>query len=439
MKAQKILTISIVALVCLFLLQGLWLYNTYQLKLEEIHNEINSALLNAVSQEMDQRTLLINDHHDFIDTALVFQIQNQLDINSLQDVNSQQKEFMQAFLVDACQSPLNITNLDSIFVSCMSERKLNLAYQLHFRNTDFIYESAGSNVSFGYVSDPVPIVDNKYVEAIVHIPMPLIFQRMFTILIVSLIFLILLVVILIYEMRFIFTQQRLNQLRDDFTHALTHDMKTPLGTIYMVLDQWGKGVLDNQSEMRTQFCKVANDQVLNLQALVDRILTSAYIEERKLHLNIQPVDIREILDGLVDKFTIKGGKPIEFHTHFEIADVSVFADPLYLTNAISNLIDNAIKYSGESVTIHLSCVANDQMVQIKVKDNGWGISMKDQSKVFNRYERGVAVKQRKVSGFGLGLSYVKKVVEAHGGTAAVSSMPNEGSEFVIAIPVEVKK
>ena len=438
MKAQNVLTISIVALLCLFLLQGVWLYNTYQLKLDVIYGSVNSALGDAVSQELDFRVVNLKYQLFPADTSIVFDFTDHLEESLEYGVSSLSTEHFQSFLESACQSPLNVAILDSIFGDCMNKQKLSLAYQLHYRTTDSILVESGKHIAAGYISDPVQIMKNKYVEAIVKVPMPLIFQQMFTILIVSLVFLILLVVILIYETRFIFTQQRLNQLRDDFTRALTHNMKTPLNAIYFVLNQWEKGVFDNHLEMRSEYCKIANEQVLILQALYDRILTTAYIEKQKLNLNVQPVDLEKIINGLVDKFTIKDGKLLKFYTHFDLKDTQVNGDSLYLTNAISNLIDNAIKYSNESVVIHLSCIATDQMIQIKVKDNGWGIPIAYQSKIFNSYERGAAIKQQKVKGFGLGLSYVKGVVEAHGGTVVVSSMPNEGSEFVIALPVNVK-
>jgi two-component system phosphate regulon sensor histidine kinase PhoR len=118
-----------------------------------------------------------------------------------------------------------------------------------------------------------------------------------------------------------------------------------------------------------------------------------------------------------------------------LKDEIVHADLLHLTNAISNLIDNAIKYSGDSVQIDIECKAIDRQVHIKINDNGFGISKSDQQKIFDRFERGAEIKRNSISGFGLGLNYVKQVIEAHGGVVALSSKEGKGSEFTITIPI----
>jgi len=163
----------------------------------------------------------------------------------------------------------------------------------------------------------------------------------------------------------------------------------------------------------------------------------AHIERRKLTLDKKPIDLEEMTYRLIDKFMAKGGKNIEFDPYFALNGAIAYADPLYFENAVSNLIDNAIKYSESSVKICIECISNPKMIFVKVRDNGLGISAIDQGKIFERFERGVAVKNKKTSGFGLGLNYVKNVIEAHGGTIALSSKLGEGSEFVIGIPIVV--
>lgn len=219
------------------------------------------------------------------------------------------------------------------------------------------------------------------------------------------------------------------------TYALTHDMKTPLGTIHTVLDQSAKGLLDNHPEMKTKFMHIAIEQILNLQALINQILTVAYIEQRKLSLHKQPVNLPSIIQALVDKFSVKQNKGIRFSTLYELNNGTLYADPFYLANAISNLIDNAIKYSGNNVDIDIRATERGKQVYIHVKDNAFGISEKDQKIIFNRFERGGEIKRKSASGFGIGLSYVKSVVEAHGGGIALSSKEGEGSEFVITLPL----
>lgn len=247
----------------------------------------------------------------------------------------------------------------------------------------------------------------------------------------------LIIICFVYELRVIFTQRRLTQLRDDFSHALVHDMKTPLGTIYMAVDQWGKGVLDKNPELRSKFSDTAMAQVLNLQALVDKILTIAYLEQKKLILDPKIMDLSNMIQGLVDKFSIQAKKPVSFKIDIDLESTHIIADPVYLTNAVSNLIDNAIKYSGDSVAIDICCHSSDNQLFIEVSDNGFGISERDREKIFEKFERGAAVGRKGAKGFGLGLNYVKRVMNAHGGTVSLSSLKGQGSKFVLYMPLKV--
>ncbi len=441
MKIKYLFIVFAFAILCLLSLQGIWLHNTYQIKLEEVKNRLNTLFIEAVNNELDYR--FINLQKEVISKgdsskAMSFKFNSTTSAENENNTNivSQQSVFLQNAL-SFYNMPFNISSLDSIYSAILSEENINVNFMLTYRNSNEVIKTIGNPKNKDYRTIEVPIIEKNYVYADLKIAPPVVFQQMLGILLISLLMLVILLSILVYQTRYIFTQHRLNQLRENFTHALTHDMKTPLGTIYNVLNQLKGGSLDANPAMREKFCDIANGQVLNLQALVEQILTIAHIEQRKLTLNKKPINLEDMIYRLVDKFIAKGGKVIEFDTYFTLNGAIVYADPLYFENAISNLIDNAIKYSEDSVKICIECIANQKMIFVKVRDNGLGISAIDQQKIFERFERGVAVKNKKTSGFGLGLNYVKNVIEAHGGTIALSSKLGEGSEFVIGIPIVV--
>ena len=153
-------------------------------------------------------------------------------------------------------------------------------------------------------------------------------------------------------------------------------------------------------------------------------------------MNKKEVPLSPMIEDLIEKFTIKTEKTIHFTT--DLKTEKVYADEEFLKEAISNLIDNAIKYSGASVAITISSFCKpDGAVVIKVKDNGFGIPLKDQSRIFEKYERASATERSRkggASGFGLGLNYVFRVAEAHGGTVEVESIEGEYSEFSLSLP-----
>jgi two-component system phosphate regulon sensor histidine kinase PhoR len=299
-----------------------------------------------------------------------------------------------------------------------------------------IIESIGKKIDKGFETESIQIVNGNKVQAIVQITVPEIFKHMLGILIASILIFFLIVACLIYEIKMFLNQHYLLELRKNFTNALTHDMKTPLGTIHIILNQLINRDLDNNSEMRAKISLIATEQVLNLQAIVNRILTLAYINKKDLSLNKQQIDLPEMVKSLIDKFTLNSEKIIVFSEKYDLKNETILADPFYLINAISNLIDNAIKYSDISVKIDIECMENNKHTYIKVIDNGFGISVKDRQNIFELFERGAEIKRKKVSGFGLGLNYVKRVIEAHGGSVTLSSSENSGSEFMITIPIE---
>jgi Osmosensitive K+ channel histidine kinase len=352
-----------------------------------------------------------------------------------QKIVSQQYNFMQHVL-SIKDIHFDIDVLDSIFSSCLIKENLPLKYQLIYSDSlNNRLKSSGWESIKGFQTEKLPIVDGYQIHAIVKITLPVILKNMLVILIVSICIFISIIACMIYLINMFISQHQLNQLRENFTHALTHDMKTPLGSIFTILDQLRKGTMDHNPEMKEQFLQIGIDQSVNLQAIVNQILTVAYIDKKQLSLNIELIDIQKMIKDLIDKFTIKGGKDITFSVTCELNEIPVFADRLYLSNAISNLIDNAIKYSGDAVRIEIQCTTSNEQIYIRVSDDGLGISKQDQQKIFDRFERGDEIKRNKISGFGLGLNYVKAIIEAHGGTIGVYSELGKGSEFIITIPV----
>ena len=177
---------------------------------------------------------------------------------------------------------------------------------------------------------------------------------------------------------------------------------------------------------------------LNLFSILsNRVILLTQIEKDELQLHKETVVLEPLIDDLIEKFRLKTHKPVEFSKAFHHCN-SVYADAFCLREILSNLIDNAIKYSGESVQIKISSSAStDGYTHISVTDNGMGIPLKEQGKIFEKFERASAViRNRKegASGFGLGLNYVLHVVEAHHGSVKLESIEGEYSKFTINIP-----
>lgn len=441
MKLSNFLLMFAIALLCLFSLQAFWLYNTYQLHLGNIKKSINSIFCQAIEKEMDQRFLelektikenMSNSNLRIASFDINYGgIQKGMDRNS---VVSQQFDMVQQ-LMETYNIHFNVVKVDSIFHSLLQSNQYPFRYRINYADsTGRILETAGQMIDNGFKTDVLPIINKEKINAIVEIPAPVVFKNMLAILTVSILIVFFIIACLIYEIKIFLNQHHLIQLRKNFTHALTHEMKTPLSTVHTVLVQLEKGALDKNPDLQQKFSTIAIDQVVNLQDMVDQILTLAYIEKRQLSLNKQSINLPILIQSLIDKFTIKSDKMVVFNSFFDLKDSIVYADPFYLENAISNLIDNAIKYSDDSVKIEIECAAGEKHSYIHVKDNGFGISFNDRLKIFKRFERGAEIKRNYTSGFGIGLDYVQQVIKAHGGTVSVLSQEGVGSEFIITLP-----
>jgi len=390
MRLINLLFISAIAFICLFSLQSFWLNHSYRLHQQRIENSIDSIFNETVEKELNQRFL-----------------------------------------------KFDMIRLDSIFHSFLQSHQYSSHYQInHIDSAGKIVETSGEYIDKGFNTGILPIIYGEKIYATVKISPPAVFRTMASVLCVSILILLLIMACIFYGINLCLNQHYLNQIQGNFTHALTHDMKTPLASIHSVLTLFENGDINKNPDMQQKFTAIAIEQTLNLQAIVNRILTLAYIENKQLSLNKQSIDLPEMIQLLIDKFSVNSTKKIEFQTFYDLKDYAIYADSFYLNNVISNLIDNAIKYSGKSVRLIIECTAEEKYINIRVKDNGVGISLDNRLKIFKRFERGAEIKRNQISGFGIGLNYVQQVIEAHGGSVTVASQEGIGSEFIITLPVQ---
>ena len=413
MRINYIWTTFIIAVIVLLLSQFFWLHNMYHIQKTDLEERLNIILVEAVQKELDKRFLYSDQQTEKSPEKKGDSFKFFLDNDKIQSEGllALQNEASQRLMVFE-NNNFDLSVLDSIYNAMLEQQNIEMEYYLCYRDSMKVLDSLGDSSLRGIKSKEVPIVNDTKVQAIFSITMPLVLSQMFWMLVVSVLMFLLIIICFVYELRVIFTQRRLTQLRDDFSHALVHDMKTPLGTIYMAVDQWGKGVLDKNPELRSKFSDTAMAQVLNLQALVDKILTIAYLEQKKLILDPKIMDLSNMIQGLVDKFSIQAKKSVSFKIDIDLE-------------------------STHSVAIDICCHSSDNQLFIEVSDNGFGISERDREKIFEKFERGAAVGRKGAKGFGLGLNYVKRVMNAHGGTVSLSSLKGQGSKFVLYMPLKV--
>jgi len=434
----NIWAVFLISMAMLLLFQSMWLYSAYRIKRHELEEAINKKLLKSIDKEVELRHRRSAEEFFYDPKAPEnFDLDSAIKLNNEEVIEAGVLQQLLQFI----GSPFDLSVLDSIFRSKLVEDNIMLHYLLCYADStgtviEHIGEAGLLDKRNAFISNPYLIVEGKRVSVRMDIQFLAVFSGMSWLLVGSSLMFILIVACIIYQTGILFLRHRLNQLRDDFTNALTHDMKTPLSTIHGVLAQLIDNMTDDYPEMRKNFRELADRQIFALQKMIDQILTTGKYEQGKIMLNRSAVDLDGMIKQLTERFEIlHTKKKIVFLTQTALHNITIRLDESLIENAIANLIDNAIKYSGDTVHIEINCLTENKILIISVKDNGFGISRKDQKKIFNKFERGAAAFRKGAYGFGLGLTYVKSVVEAHGGVVAVKSIEGEGSEFMIKIPI----
>ena len=227
-------------------------------------------------------------------------------------------------------------------------------------------------------------------------------------------------------------QKSLEEMKSDFTNNITHELKTPVAVAYAANDALLNFDAGNDPEKRREYLEISQGQLEKLEGMIEQILSMSMESRKSFELKRETIELEPLLQKLADQHTLSAGKTCDIKINVD-SGLVLDADRFHLSNIVSNLIDNAIKYSGSSVRIDITAKATDEGTEIRVRDNGIGIAPDKQKHIFEKFYRVPTGNIHDVKGYGLGLYYAKTMVEKHGGTIEVSSTPGKGSEFILSL------
>ncbi len=239
-----------------------------------------------------------------------------------------------------------------------------------------------------------------------------------------------------YTMFVILKQKRLSEVQRDFVNNMTHEFKTPLSTIAISSDVLSKPTITKDPDRLHNYAKIIGEEARRLKSQVERVLHMATSDKKAIKLNREQLDVHEVIELAIARARLTDNWEeccIELETKAEKS--TMVGDKLHLTNIFFNLIDNAMKYCQKQPQISISSENNGKNVQIHVRDNGVGIAQHHRKKVFRQFYRVPTGNLHDVKGFGLGLSYVYKMIKAHGGRVWLQSEAGHGTTFTVALPV----
>ena len=431
MQKNKYKYVSVGAMVAVMLLLGLYMWMTYRSAVRDISEQAGNQLPWAMFYESYQRAEIVSKGDTLSlpdlrgDLSLVSSVEGMNDVLSRR-YHSEVSLDTIALFVD---SLLSVVNLDRNFTVMEVDHQGKILRQ----NNDLLTPTSLKTQVFSTRRD-----QSKGIQLALNDPYPVLARRLSPLFLASAIILILFGAILIRLLRYLDEQKMMADLRNDFSYAMVHDMKSPLSSIIMGARFLHSGKVDDKPDIKEKYFTIIESEADHLLALVNKLLTISKLENKKLILNKQSINLEPIIEDLIEKAKAKTEKKIDFIV--DLLSKHVLADEQYLTEAISNLIDNAIKYSKEDIKISITSHSTDKYVLLKVRDNGIGISKEDQLIIFDKFGRAAIHEHNRkggVSGFGLGLNYVDQVMQAHGGKVTVSSEKDQFSEFTLYIPKNV--
>jgi len=252
----------------------------------------------------------------------------------------------------------------------------------------------------------------------------------------SVLFTIIIMCAFFFTVRALIKQKKLSEIKSDFINNMTHEFKTPLATISLAVDALKNDKVSGNKEKMDYFTGIIKEENKRMNKQVETILQAALLDKQEVQLNLKKLHAHELINSALNNIHLQvEEKQGKLETNLAATKDLLMVDEVHFTNLISNLLDNAVKYSKENLKIILSTQTAGNHFKVKIEDNGIGMNKETVSRIFEKFYRAHTGNLHNVKGFGLGLSYVKTMVDAHDGTIKAESTPGKGTIFYLSFPL----
>ena len=492
-RFKLIYGLTICAIVAYSIVQGYWLYSRYQLSLEEYKSELYSTIIACAEEDIAiRKTLpysprfygnrlrktseikgndavetwryevfaldtlhyyfpipkgadahtylleyiasLLDDHPAELPEGLEYFVFT-CDSKDNKDMGtSQLVEALNRFTVDH-QHPFQKERLDSILKSrdiaaqsIITTKADTMIWQPSMQTKGSIWHPVMQ------VSYPYDIFEGQEVVVTTAICISPVIRKMAYTLLITILLSFFLIFCLVYQILTIRKQRHIEAIRQEFLHTMIHELKRPISTLKMCVSFMGNEQMMQDEESKQRILASSHNELDNLTSYFSKLRDITLNDATEIPLVKSEFPLHELIEECIGKQNIPSSKEAKMEIVGD-GDLKIRADRMHLANIICNLLENAVKYSREAITVRIGYrLREDDMLKITVADNGIGIAKADQRYVFENFYRSETVKDKSIPGIGLGLSYVKLLVEAHGGTITFESTEGQGTTFTITIP-----
>ena len=412
-----IITLVVLSLLGLIYLQVQWIQGAMQLKYEQYDNDVYVSLQNI------KDSIVKRKNRETYGFYLNFQTQTFGNFIPTYTIMSNYQ--LKAIIRDEFRRK----NIKQPFEFCITNEAFqptmfSSGYKQEYRDAENNYKTGLTEGNFLnsetlniYIVEPENYFQN-------HLATLLLFAALFTTVIIA---------AFVLMIRTMLSQKKLSEIKSDFINNMTHEFKTPIATIQLASDALTNAKVISNTEQIKYYTGIIHEENRRMNMQVEKILQAAELEKDEIKMQWKKINVHEKLHRIAENTQLQMEDiGAEFNIHLNAINDFIEADEVHFTNIIINLLENAVKYSKENPIISLETRNNGKQLQILVKDNGIGMDKETQNHIYEKFYRAHTGNLHNVKGFGLGLTYVKNIVDAHKGKIDVMSELGKGTTFILS-------
>ena len=434
-KTFPLITILItISLFGLIFFQVLWLKSIKQYREQQLKDNVVKAAGSAAIRLMEEKPVLPYPAK----TDILLNDRLKFDFNS----HSVIQRFSKEEISNVVKESLDLNNLK------------NVSYEFAVTEGTYTGDQISSDRFMNFYGDSlqnekqiVPmqpasgstlenLLPTEYLVVIVPHQNSIVLKELTWFIIGAVLFTLIIIAAFFLTIRTLLRQKKVGEIKSDFINNMTHEFKTPLATISLAVDALKNEKVAGDKEKTSYFTGIIKEENKRMNKQVETILQAALLDKQKVQLNLKKMHAHELIQHAIKNITLPVNERTgELIIHTDATKDEILADEVHFINFVNNLLDNALKYSNEKPVIKLTTSNTGNLFKIKIEDQGIGMNKETLNRIFEKFYRAHTGNVHNVKGFGLGLSYVKTMVEAHKGTIKAESVLGKGSCFTIAFPL----